>query len=384
MAEGSPRPSDRAGADGLTVAHVIHSLGAGGAEALLVDLAAAAPQHGIRVVVVGLSDAQDARTVPLLRAAGATVYELHGGRYDIGAIARVAAVLRREGVDIVHTHLKHADVVGGLAARLTGRPVVSTLHVIESEPAGSRARAQVRLAAAVRSRLFGRVIVLSEAQRRWYERVAPGSPIVLLPNGIRPLVPDRTRAEVRRELDVADGEVLSLTLSLMRPEKGHATLLDAVRRIPAEVPLVAALAGDGELLDHVRATVADDPVLRRRVRVLGFRRDVADLLSAADLVVHPSFEDALPTALICGLSMGIPIVATQVGGIPDIVGDAGELVPAGDADALAAAIGRYAVDAAAREMVGMRGYARFVEKFDVNVWINALKSLYASLRWTAD
>ena len=114
----------------MKVAHIIHSLGAGGAEGVLEHLAPAARSAGIDTVVIGLSDAADNRTARRLRGAGVRVHELHRGRYDLTAVVTIARVLRAERVDVVHTHLKHADVVGALAARVVVVPAVSTLHVI--------------------------------------------------------------------------------------------------------------------------------------------------------------------------------------------------------------------------------------------------------------
>lgn len=364
----------------LTVVHVIHSLGAGGAESVLVELARSAPATGVRMVVIGLSDADDDRNAHRLADAGATVYQLHAGRYDLTAVRRVAAIVRRERGDVVHTHLKHADLVGGLAARMVGVPAVSTLHVIESAPTSPLHAARVRAAVLGRSALAARVIALSTAQREWYASLAASAPMMVIPNGVREPAPTRDRADVRRELGVDERAVLALTVSLMRPEKGHAVALDAVRRLPADSPVVLALAGDGPLLDQVRAEVSADDALRRRVRVLGFRPDVDDLLAACDLVVHPSHEDALPTSLISALASGRPIVATRVGGIPDIVGEgddsAGVLVPPADPDALATAVATLAADPGRRGDLGRAGRTRYERTFSATVWAESLRGAY--------
>ena len=363
----------------MKVAHVIHSLGAGGAEAVLEHLAPAARAASIEIIVIGLSDAADNRTALRLRESGVTVHELHRRRYDLTAVLTLARLLRSARVDVVHTHLKHADVVGGLAARLVGRPAVSTLHVIEAAPAGWRGRARVRLAAAVRGRLMRTTIVLSRAQHQWYAAWAPRSAaLTTVPNGVAEPAPRRPRHEVRAELDVGPGQVLALTVSLMRPEKGHGDLLEALRGIPGEVPLVAALAGDGPLESGIRERVALDPHLRDRVRVLGFREDVDDLLGACDLVVHPSREDALPTALVCAIAAGRAVVATDVGGVADIVGDgAGDLVPSGTPQALSAAVTALVADPQRRAELGARGRARYEREFSATVWALRLRDVYA-------
>jgi glycosyltransferase involved in cell wall biosynthesis len=365
----------------LRVAHVIHSLGAGGAEAVLATLAGAARRVGVETVVIGLSDADDDRAVPALHAAGAQVHQLHRARHDPRAVLDVVRLLRRERVDVVHTHLKHADVVGGVAARALALPAVSTLHLIAGRADGWAARARLRLAMEARARCFRTVVALSEAQRAWYRQQGGAGPVALVPNGVEEPLPGRPRPAVRRALGVADGEVLALTVSLLRPEKGHRTLLDAVRLLPPDLPVRFALAGDGELLDELAATVGQDERLASRVRLLGFRPDVTDLLQAADLVVHPSAEDALPTALIQALAAGRAVLATAVGGIPDIVGaDAGRLVPAGDPDALAAGLTALVGDPDLRARSGRAGRRRYETTFSADVWVHRLREVYDQAR----
>lgn len=388
------RPSRRGSAPDamsgvLTVAHVIHSLGPGGAEGVLVDLARAAPSAGIRVVVVGLSDEHtdegvvDNRAVPPLRDLGATVHELHTGRYDLTGVHRLARLIRAEKVDIVHTHLKHADVVGGAAARLAGVPSVSTLHIIDI-PTTRMHRLRVKMGLFARRHLSSRVIALSSAQLRWYAtNSGDDESIVLLPNGIGEPQVSVDPAVIRSEMGVSEGALLAVCISLMRPEKGHADLLGAVRLLPADLPLVLALAGDGPLLDSIRSTVDSDPALQNRVRVLGFRGDAADLIAASDFVVHPSLEDALPTALISALAGARPIVATNVGGIPDIVGPGcGLLVEPGRPLALSAGIAEMIStevnDPAAYEQMCRRARARYESKFCADIWLKNLRTLYTA------
>ncbi|WP_325096517.1 glycosyltransferase [Mycolicibacterium vinylchloridicum] len=377
---------DRAAASALTVAHVIHSLGPGGAESVLVDLARAAPSAAIRLVVIGLSDAHaeggiDNRAVPLLRDQGATVYEMHSGRYDLTAVTRLAKILRDERVDIVHTHLKHADLVGGLAARLVGVPSVSTLHVIDI-PKSRMSRLRVKAAVVGRRFLSSAVIALSSAQRRWYaEYAGAAAPVVVLPNGVVEPQVTRDRAAIRDEIGVPEDHLLAVCASLMRPEKGHADLVEAVRLLPADVPLVVALAGDGPLLGDVQSAVDSDPVLSQRIRVLGFRSDVPDLIAAADFVVQPSLEDALPTSLISSLAGSRPIVATNVGGIPDIVGPGcGSLVEAGQPSALSSGIADMATmirtDPGALATIGHAARHRYDTIYSAGVWVESLRALY--------
>jgi glycosyltransferase involved in cell wall biosynthesis len=361
----------------LRVCHIIHSLGAGGAEAVLGSLAAASRRVGVETVVIGLSDADDARAVPALVDNGAAVHQLHRGRYDVRAITDVVRLLWRENIDVVHTHLKHADIVGGAAARILSLPAISTLHVIENRPTVVSHRVRLRLATWARAWCFTTIVALSSAQRTWYQGHARNTTVALVPNGAAEPRPAQPSSEIRRSLGVADHEVLALTISLMRPEKGHQVLLEAIRHIDPDVPIRFMFAGDGELFPELASTVAREETLRSRVVLLGFRSDIDDLLMAADLVVHPSSEDALPTALIQALAVGRAIVATSVGGIPEIVVEScGRLVPAHDPVALAEQIAELAADPRLRARYADAARTHYETSYSADVWARRLRGIY--------
>jgi glycosyltransferase involved in cell wall biosynthesis len=363
----------------LRVAHIIHSLGAGGAENVLVDLSTAAASAELELVVIALSPVADPMHARTLRMRGAAVIELELGRWDLRAVPRTMRVLRDRRVELVHTHLKHADVVGAIAARLLRLPVVSTLHVIEDAGLSRVGRYKRAAGVAARRSSAARTIAVSSSQRSWYAGMAGSADgLVVLPNGVADPGPPGTGdfAGLRSEIGVPRGAQLIVSVSLMRPEKGHALLLDAVATLPRDWPGVVVLAGDGPLRLGLEARVRADPALRDRVRFLGYRSDVPTLLRAADLVVHTSLEDALPTTLIQALAVGVPIVATDVGGIPDIVTpDVGRLVPA-RSDAIAGAVLALAENPRLRAKLGAAGRLRYEERFEAEGWARRLRGIY--------
>ena len=258
---------------------------------------------------------------------------------------------------------------------------MSTLHLIESAPARHLDRFKRRLGLLARRTFADVTIAVSTAQRDWYKELSRADDVVVLPNGVadpgRP-TPDRRR-QVRASLGVADDAKLAVSASLMRPEKGHHLLLDAVELLPDELDLTVALAGDGPLLPALQERVGRSPRLTRRVRVLGYRDDVPALLGAADLVVHTSLADALPTTLIHALGVGVPAVATDVGGIADIVTpETGHLV-ATDAAEIAAAVAALAIDDNRRALLGEGARERFVAHFAAPVWCGRLREVYDSV-----
>ncbi len=367
----------------MRVCHLIHELGPGGAEHVLVDLARVAGEAGIEMRVLSLMPLGSHRYPQVLAGLGVRVDSLDlPSRWDPRGLRRAVRLLREDPPDLLHSHLKHADLVAAYASPRLGAPMVSTLHLVEDE-VGVVARFKRDLGAWARRRRAARTIAVSDALRRWYLEAFGGEPasVVTIPNGIPAPdpVPAGRRAALRAEFGVPDGCLLAATIALFRAGKGHDDLLAAAALL-GDAPVRFVLAGSGPEEARLRARVQAEG-LAGRVVFAGFREDVAGLLAAADLVVHPSHADALPTALIHALATGVPAVATRVGGIPEIVGDdAGVLVPPGDPAALAAAVGSLAARPDLRRQMGEAARARFAANFEGTIWARRLKALYDEVR----
>lgn len=368
----------------LRVCHLIHSLGPGGAEDVLVDLAKASRRTAIDVSVVSMMRAGEERHAEQLLSLGIPVRSLGmASRWDPRALRRGVAVTSELLPDIVHTHLKHADLVGAHVASRLGVPLVSTLHLIEDGPTPV-GRVKRRLAAAVRRRRAALTIAVSDALRQWYlaEFGVPASQVVTVRNGVSAAaaISATQRTALRADLGVPPGALLAAFVGLMRPGKGHDELLDAVEQMPNNVDVRYVLAGDGPLRAVLAARVRANPLLERAVVFAGFRDDIGSLLQAADLLIHPSRFDALPTAVIHGLAAGLPIVASNVGGIPEIVTpDVGVLVRPQDRRGLAQAITTMARESAMRAQMGAAARRRFEQEFAAEAWAAKLRAQYQTV-----
>ena len=364
----------------IRVCHMIHDLRAGGAEHVLADLGRVAPEAGIEMSVLSMMPLAGRRYPGVLADLGVTVAGLDlPTRWDPRALLRASTSLRSLAPDVVHSHLKHADLVAARVAPRLGLPMVSTLHLIEDDP-GPIGRLKRDLAARARSRAASATVAVSEATRRWYLESYPQDPerVVTLHNGIPSpgRVEPQAAADVRAEFGAGPGVALAVTVALLRPGKGHEVLLEAAAATPG---VRFVLAGEGTQEEHLRREAVRHGVMDRVV-FAGFRSDVSRILAAADLVVHPSLADALPTALIHALAAGAPIVASNVGGIPEIVTpDVGVLVPPGDPQALAAAIAALASDPGRRTAMAEAGRTRFAAEFDGAVWAGRLRRLYSAV-----
>jgi glycosyltransferase involved in cell wall biosynthesis len=364
--------------EAMRVCHLIHELGPGGAEHVLVDLARVAPSAGLEMRVLSLMPLAGHRYPQALRDLGVRVESLGlRSRWDPRGPGRALRLLRSDPPDVVHSHMKHADLVAAYAAPRLGLPMVSTLHVIE-DAVSPMGRLKRRLGIRARQRASATVAV-SEAVRSWYLGAfrVDLAKVVTIPNGVPapPAVSDARRAALRAEFGVPEGELLAATVALFRAGKGHDDLLDAVALLDGagvRFLLVGSGPEEARLRERVRSEGLGD-----HVAFAGFREDVAEVLAACDLVVHPSRADALPTALIHALAAGVPAVATSVGGISEVVGEAaGRLVPSGEPKALAAAIEELGGDAVLRRAMSVAARERFAARFDGEAWARRLRGLY--------
>jgi glycosyltransferase involved in cell wall biosynthesis len=350
---------------------------------VFLDLAAVSAEAGMELSLLSLMPIEDSVFRDRLVDLGLKVGTLDlRSRWDLSGLARAKSLIADEPPDIVHTHLKHADLVGGYAARALGVPHVSTLHLIEHGlPLVGTAKRWA--AARTRERSAAKIIAVSDAVRRWYLDLTSTDPrrVVRIYNGVRRPAPssEGQKAALRRSLGVAEAATMISCVSLMRPEKGHADLLSAVA-LQRDRAALFVLAGDGPRRPYLEAQAAALGLGPERVRFLGFRDDVDALLAASDLVVQPSREDALPTTLIQALAAGVPAVATNVGGIPEIVTEeVAQLVPPGDVEALAASLDDAPRRLSRRPDVAASARARFEEYFEASGWARRLLETYTEV-----
>ena len=373
----------------MKVAHLVTSFAADpgsvdGPGDELVDLAGVSPQTGVDPVVLVLGSSGDGWNVNRLRRLGVPVVEMGLAPWDPRAVRRTVSVLREHDVELVHTHRRPADAVGALATRLPGGvslPMVSTLYSVDNLPVDPKDRLRRTAKILVRRRIAARTIAISHLQRERYRRFSgTDRGLVVVPNGIAdpgPLSADE-RALVRRTRGVGDDELLAVSAAPMRRGQGHDLLLDAVAAVPVSVPLTVVLVGDGPLRPWLVSRVEADDVLAARVQFEP--HDVHDparlVIGAADVFLHTSRSAALPLPLLRALALGVPAVASHVGGVPEIVTrNTGVLVPL-LADGIADAVARLAGDPDLRVRLGKAARGRFLANFEARGWALRLRGVY--------
>jgi glycosyltransferase involved in cell wall biosynthesis len=363
----------------LRVHTLIDSLGMGGAEFLLGELAAGASAAGIDLTVGYLQGRPADRAERRLRERG--VHPVHVPVSSLvapGGYLRVRRHLRAVGPDLVHTHLGSSDCVGGIAARSLGIPAVSTVHIMEW-PRTRRNDLRVGLISAARRRCMARVIGVSEPARRWLgeRRWARPEQLVTVHNGVGGVARPGAGREIRRALGIAEDALVVTMLSVLREAKGHDLGIPVIVALRERFPgLHLLIVGDGPARSRLEALAAPHS---GTITLAGHRDDVMEVLDASDVLLHPSRIDAFPGALLEAMAAGVPVVATAVGGIPEIVehGRTGLLVspppvPARFEEALAPLL----ADPGLRADLGREGRRRFERHFSVERWVERLRDLY--------
>jgi len=367
----------------IRVHALIDSLTWGGAEALLFDFATVAPSEGIRLSVGFLKDARGSPAALRLRKIGIDpVLAPIPQRLSPSALQGVRSHLRQMRPDLVHTHLGSADILGGIAARSLGIPVVSTIHAAEwgQDP---RERLRARLTALVRRRCDSRVIAVSDSARMKYLERAWDTPerVIRVYNGIvgksEPGAGPRVRAEFGLE---PDHFVVAMT-SRLTEGKGHDLAIEAVAALRDRFPQLRLLIlGEGKMRSEVERIAAAN--LPDAAIFGGYRQDVMAVLDATDVLLHPSRSDAFPTSLLEAMAASVPVVATAVDGVLEIVEPQKTgllLEPEPPSASIARALETLLSQPDLRRGFGERGRERFERDFTAERWIQRIRGVYESV-----
>ena len=285
-----------------------------------------------------------------LREAGFTVHtvKMYGALNFFRCVAFVRRLVRRGRFDVVNTHSRCDTVRGAIAARLGGAPlIVRTRHL--AKPINSLY---------AYTWLPHRVIAVSHyVYRQLMDRGArPQSVATIHSPVVLPQV--NQQASVRQELGLSSDALVVGCVAVMRAEKGHGDLIDAFHRISATFPQAhLVLVGEGMPVYALLRKQVAELGLESRVHFMGRRQDIGDVLNALDVFALPTHREALGTAFIEAAAMGLPVVGTNVGGVPETMQAdvTGLLVPPRDPAALAAALERLLADPELRKRMGAAG-----------------------------
>ncbi len=370
------------------VVHVVYRLAVGGLENGLVNLINHTPPGRYRHAVVCMTDHSDfARRI---QDPGVPVIDLHKREgHDLGVYRRMYAVFRRLRPAVVHTR-NIGTLEAQLVARLAGVP-----HGVHGEHGrdmndldGTHPRH--RLLRRVSGLWLDRFVALSEDIRRWLVSVQgiQADKIVQIYNGvdIQRFHPGGGERPLVAALGLS-GRLLVGTVGRLSPEKDQLTLLQAHLRLLAQRPELAGrlallIVGEGPLRSELQAILdAAPPDHRATVHLLGARDDVPALMREWDLFVLPSRTEGISNTILEAMASGLPVLATAVGGNPELVveGETGRLVPRDDPEAMAHALDELLSDPSRMARMGQAGRARVEERFSIEAMVAKYLALYDQL-----
>lgn len=362
------------------IAHLIKGLGRGGAEMLLPGLISQSSFHFSHTVGFFLPW-KDA-LVPKLRdlSVDVTCFSAGGAVGMFSRISSIVRFLRQEEIDLVHAHLPLAGVVARLAGRLAGIPVVYTEHSLQE-----RYHPLTRGMNMATWRLQSAAIAVSgEAATSVRRRVGDAVPLTVIRNGIDVTAFDpsaSTRASARCNFAIAGSTPVIGTVAGFRAQKRLDLWLEAASLIMERVPDAHfIIVGDGPLKSKLKNLVASLGI-GDRVHFTGLLDDVRPSLAAMDVFMMSSDFEGLPVALLEAMASGLPVVATSVGGIPEVVdhGVSGYLVPPGQPDALAESAVSLIEDQQFLCEAGAKARLTIEAHFGVERMAREIESVYSSV-----
>jgi len=364
------------------VMFLITGLAYGGAETQLVNLAISLKKRGWEVRVVAMLPPQafteelKEAGIPLL------ILNMRRGVADPRAVFRLVKMLREWRPQILTSFMFHANLLGRIAGRLAGVPIVVS-SIRNENFGGSRRDRVLRM-----TDWMGEISTTNSnlaADKLVKRGVVPRERIRVIPNGLvldKFTVKNSSRTEFRQQLGIIERDFLWLVVGRLEEQKDYSNLLQAFKIIIQDGhEAQLRVAGQGPLLENLQRQSINLGI-SDRVVFLGLRRDIPSLLDAADGFVLSSAWEGLPNVVMEAMAAAKPVVATCVGGVPELVqeGVNGYIVPPGDSEALAAAMVKMmALSEAERQAMGRAGRAHIKANYSLERVVDQWEELYKGL-----
>jgi glycosyltransferase involved in cell wall biosynthesis len=367
----------------VKVLQLITRLDKGGAPRVFLSLISGLTEHGIEVVMAsGPSQEPEEAPEEFSRRLRIPYHLLPSLRREISptrdllAFFEIITLIRKENPDLLHTHTTKAGILGRIAGRITRTPIVHTPHGHLFYGYFGRGKERLyifleRLA----SRCCERIITISEDERREYLKQGIGNEkkVATIYNGI---AMDRFPGDgkkVRKELGIKQDVPLVGFVGRLEEVKGPHLFVDAAMKIRAAAPQAHFLmVGDGAM----KTTIEKMSPETTNLHIVGYREDIADVIAALDILLIPSLNDGFNLAAVEAMASSKPIVATAVGGLPEVVGDCGILVEAGDISRMAEQTIKLLNAPDLRHEMGARGRRRAESLFARDACLKSTINIY--------
>lgn len=360
----------------MHIAQIISSLTIGGAERLIVTFAKGVQSRDVKLTVISLSDKRSS-FIEELEELKVPIYYVPGNSLvDPKRIWKLYQIARREKFDIVHGHLYNGQVLGSIMARMVNIPYVTTIH---------NTRSSAKRVSFVRRFLINhtmkyhtnRLIAVGDSVAN--SDTYAGYKFDIITNAVEmmPEISDSEKSLILQDIIGNNKALILIAVGKLIPQKAFPDLISAMEIISQNHPHVKLLiAGGGELYDELQ-TLIKAKGLEDTIFLLGFRKDIPNLLSASDIFVSSSHWEGLPVSILEAMASGLPIVATDVGDNSKVVTPSvGYIIEAHEPGKLAEAMCKLIEDPGKRSQYGKNAKQRIVDHYSVDRWIDKLLTLY--------
>jgi glycosyltransferase involved in cell wall biosynthesis len=300
--------------------------------------------------------------------------------FDPNLVVQARRLIVQHEVDIIQTHGYKSNTIGFLLRRICRRPWIGFAHGFIDDNTKNRLYNRIERWAL---RGADRLVAVSDSLKGLLVRHGiAAEKIRVIHNAIaaEESVPKSSRDDIRRRHGIGSNDMVVGVFGRLNPEKGQQVFLKALQKTLPTMPRVKALiVGDGQdrplLEEFCRASSLGDHVV-----FVGYRKNIADYYQAIDLLVQPSFSEGSPNTVLEAMSFGVPVLATAVGGVPEIIESGnGVMIPPGDVNALANSMIELLSDAALRTAIGASGRSNLYPRFSADTRVRAIVDLYEEL-----
>lgn len=364
------------------VAIVIDSLQTGGAQKLISAFTSQASKYGIEPVVINLRRGSSVVIHNEIESNGARVFTVTArSLFSLKRLQWLIQFFKREKVEIVHSHLLYANILASVAGFIARIPVVCTLHSTHTEK-GWRLRLLKALEDFCLRNFATRILAVGQevaaAHMGRYKRRA----VNIIPNGIPEpdKVPSHTRERLRSELAGDPSNLIIITVGRFEPSKGYHDMVNAFKLLQKKnCKSRLVMVGAGSLHESIRSQV-ETLDLGQSVLLAGERHDIPQLLASSDIFASSSHREGLPLSLLEAMMAELPIVATAVGDVPNVVTqEMGIVVPARQPEELAAALEELVTSPERRRAMGKAARVRALGEYSLDIWMKRHVRMYTEM-----
>ncbi|SRR6266496_1929650 len=355
---------------------LIDSLKTGGAQRLISAFVSRATEYDIDPVVISLHEDASPAIREAIEVSGTRLITMPANSlFSIQRLKGLIDYLKKEKIDVLHTHLLYANILGSIAGSLANVPVVCTLHSTHIEKRWLRhKRVEDFCLRHFATRIIAVGNVVATAHRGRYK----GRAFDVIPNGIPEpeTISSQALSRVRNELGV-DGHPIVITVGRLERAKGYGDMIEAFKLLQQKQSnSVLLMVGSGSLRDSIRSQI-ESLDLKQSVILAGERQDISQLLASSDVFASSSHREGLPLSVLEAMMAGLPIVATSVGDIPNVVTkETGVVVPPHQPEMLAEALNDLLKNPGKRRAMGKAAKDRAMQEYSLDVWMKRQVKLY--------